>query len=50
MVFCYGSPSRLIQVERETDRVGVGEEEEAGKREIEGRVELKLTARNKFFI
>lgn len=36
--------------ERETDRVGVGEEEEAGKREIEGRVELKLTARNKFFI
>ena len=36
--------------ERETDRVGVGEKEEAGKREIERRVEFKLTARNKFFI
>lgn len=34
----------------ETDRGGVGEKEEARKREIERRVEFKLTARNKFFI
>ena len=33
----------------ETDRGGVGEKEEARKREIE-RIEFKLTARNKFFI
>ena len=40
---------RKLRHKQVTVRGGVGEKEEARKREIE-RIEFKLTARNKFFI